>query len=336
VSDNLGIRPDYHISPKELYSKITRASIYQGKNLHVLCLGYLEDCPMSAFADEKNVNENFKKSLGIGDHEQWPSWLPLFNIVGTPSSSIAVINGLTAQYNAGKWSSALEFDQVNSFTDPDILTLSGVCIDLVGPIKTSLYEACPDMENVLPRNFVNSMPKKPLSKPYFTGEDSFDAYWRTSIFDKNCTVGRLDHTLKKSYRQIAASSIAVDSWNSGVNYKEHPFLEELEDGYPLPASHDVINGTTLFRSSLGRLANYRFNITESGYMAMIPRGTEEEDVICVLLGSQVAHVLRPVTAAVTPNTFTMIGLAYIHGFMDGEVLEMCEKEECKEEVFHLV
>jgi hypothetical protein len=289
---------------------------------------------MSAFTDEKTtVDENFKQSLGIGDHGQWPSWLPLFNIVGTPSSLLAVL-GLAAQYNTGKWSSPLAFNEVNSFTDPDVLTLSGVQIDLVGPIETSLYEACPNIENVLLRNFVNSMPKKP--KTYFTGEDSFDAYWRTSIFDKNCTIGRLDHALKKSYRQIAASLIAIDCWNQGVNYKDHPFLNKLEDGYPLSESYDVVYGMTLFKSSLGRLVNYRFNITKSGYMAMIPRGTEEEDVICVLLGSQVAHVLRPVTDAVTPNTFTMIGLAYIHGFMDGEVLEMCEKGELKEGVFHIV
>jgi hypothetical protein len=59
-------------------------------------------------------------------------------------------------------------------------------------------------------------------------------------------------------------------------------------------------------------------------------------LICVLLGSQVAHVLRPVTNELTTNTFTIIRLAYIHGFMDGEVLEFCKAEKFKVEVFHLV
>jgi len=192
------------------------------------------------------------------------------------------------------------------------------------------------MENVLLDNFLHSIPTKPYLKTYFTGEDSFDAYWRTSIFDKKCTAGRLSPELRTSYRQIAASWIAVGSLLQGSYYKDHPFLGDLEDGYPLSPSHDVAYGMALFKSSLARLVNHRFNITKKGYMAMIPRGAEEGDFICVLLGSQVAHVLRPVTDALTPKTFTMIGLAYIHGFMDGEVLEFCKAGKLEVEVFHLV
>jgi hypothetical protein len=335
--DHLGISPDYRISPKELYSKVARASIFQSKNLDVLCLGYLENTPMNFFTGEETPSkENLKQSLGIAEDGNLPSWLPLFNITGTPSSLLAVL-GLEAKYSAGKWSSPLEFDQVKSYTNPDILSLTGVQIDTVGPIESPLYEVRPDMENVLLRNLVDSLPTKPYPKTYkFTGEDSFDAYWRTSIFDKSCTVGRLNHELKKSYRQIAASWIAVDSILQGSDYKNHPFLGDLEDGYPLPASHDVVYGMTLFKSSLARLVNYRFNITKEGYMAMIPRGAEEGDFICALLGSQVAHILRPMPNSLSPNTVTMIGLAYIHGFMDGEVLEFCKAGKLKAEVFHLV
>ncbi|KAE9369151.1 hypothetical protein N431DRAFT_560063 [Stipitochalara longipes BDJ] len=334
--DNLGIVPDYRISARELYLKVARTSICQSKNLDVLCMGYLERSPMSVFTDEKTtVGDDFMQPMGTED-ENLPSWLPPFNVVGTPSSTLAVI-GLSAKYNAGKWHSELDFDQVNTFTDPDILTLSGIRIDIVGPIVTTLYEARSDaeadMETLALRNFVDSMPITPYPKTYFTGENSFDAYWRTTIVDRNCTVGRLDHELKTSYRQIAASLIA---WGLGLQHRDHPFLEELEEGYPLFATQDVVYGMTLFKSSLLRLVNHRFNITKSGYMAMIPRGAEEGDIICVLLGSQVAHVLRPIPDGKTLNTFAMIGLAYIHGFMDGEVLEMCENGVFKEEVFHLI
>jgi hypothetical protein len=291
---------------------------------------------MTVFTGEQTTGEEtLKQSLGIADDGVLPSWLPPFNISGTPSSLLAVL-GLAAKYSAGKWSFPLEFDQVKSFPDPDILSLTGVWIDTVGPIETSLYEVRPDMENVLLRNFLHSLPIKPYPKKYFTGEDSFDAYWRTSTFDKKCTVGRLSPELKTSYRQIAASWIAVNSLLEGSDYKNHPFLGDLEDRYPLSPSHDVVYGMGLFKSSLARLVNYRFNITKEGYMAMIPRGAEEGDFICVLLGSEVAHVLRPVTDALSPNTFTMIGIAYIHGFMDGEVLEFCKAEKRKTEVFHLI
>jgi hypothetical protein len=334
--DHLGISPEYRISPKELYSKVARASIFQSKNLDVLCLGYLENSPMTVFTGEQTAGEeNIKQSLGIAEDGILPSWLPPFNISGTPSSLLAVL-GLAAIYSAGKWSSPLEFDQVKSFTNPDILSLAGVRIDTVGPIETTLYEVRPDMENVLLDNFLHSLPTKSYLKTYFTGEDSFDAYWRTSIFDKNCTVGRLSPELRTSYRQISASWIAVGSLLQGSDYKDHPFLGDLEDGYPLSPSHDVAYGMALFKSSLARLVNHRFNITKEGYMAMIPRGAEEGDVIFVLLGSQVAHVLRPVTDALNPKTFTMIGLAYIHGFMDGEVLELCKAGKLKADVVHLI
>jgi len=151
---------------------------------------------------------------------------------GCHPSTMAVIS-LEARYDAVKWHSALDFDQVNSYTDPSVLTLSEMRINTVNPINTSLYEACQDRETILLRNLVNSMSKKPLPKTYFTGKDSFNTYWRTNIFDKSCTVGRLDHTLRKSYRQIAASCIAIGSLLQGSNIKEHPFLADLENEYPL-------------------------------------------------------------------------------------------------------
>ena len=345
ASDNLGITPDYHITPKELFSKVARTSICQSKNLDVLCLGYLGNTPMWPAAepqfgiqiaeDGSKICQTLEESLGMAKDAILPSWLPIFNLVGITSSSIAVL-GLAAQYSAGQWSPDLEFDQVNSFTDPDILTLSGIRIDAVGSIKTSLYKVFPDLGTMLLRNFIDSMPTQPYPRTYFTGEDSFDAYWRTSIFDKSCTVGRLDRELTRSYRQIAASLIAVEFNLRRFDIKDHMFLESLEDEYPLFPTADVKYGMTLFKASLGRLVNYRFHITKSGYMAMIPRGAEEGDAICILLGSQVAHILRPVPGAQNPNTFTMIGIAYIHGFMDGEALEMCKKGELKESVFHLV
>jgi hypothetical protein len=59
-----------------------------------------------------------------------------------------------------------------------------------------------------------------------------------------------------------------------------------------------------------------FRTTRSDF-GLGPRASREGDVCCVLLGSRVPIVLRNV------NThYVLVGEAYLHGFMDGEVFEM--------------
>lgn len=58
--------------------------------------------------------------------------------------------------------------------------------------------------------------------------------------------------------------------------------------------------------------------------------------ICVLLGSQVAHILRPVTNALTLKTFIIIGLAYVYSFIDKEVLKFYKAKKLKLEIFYLI
>ena len=59
--------------------------------------------------------------------------------------------------------------------------------------------------------------------------------------------------------------------------------------------------------------------TEKSYLGLGPIGTREGDLICVLFGSNVPHVLRE-----NNGEYILIGEAYIHGFMDGEAMEQLE------------
>lgn len=57
--------------------------------------------------------------------------------------------------------------------------------------------------------------------------------------------------------------------------------------------------------------------TTRGYFGLGPRALREGDICCILLGSRVPIVLRKV------NThYVLVGEAYLHGFMDGDVFEM--------------
>ncbi|KAE9368055.1 HET-domain-containing protein [Stipitochalara longipes BDJ] len=57
--------------------------------------------------------------------------------------------------------------------------------------------------------------------------------------------------------------------------------------------------------------------TAEGYIAMSPKNTEINDIICIILGTNVPIVLRKVT---TDSTYKIVGHSYIHGFMYGEAL----------------
>jgi hypothetical protein len=74
-----------------------------------------------------------------------------------------------------------------------------------------------------------------------------------------------------------------------------------------------------FMSRLKEVAKHlrrRLATTSEGSLGMVPEFARKGDVICVLLGCSVPVILRERKS----NGFEFIGEAYIHGFMNGEIL----------------
>ena len=59
---------------------------------------------------------------------------------------------------------------------------------------------------------------------------------------------------------------------------------------------------------------YRFGIA--------PTSAKVGDIVCVLLGCRVPVVLSPVDVYNPHNGYNLVGEAYLHGFMDGEVFDL--------------
>jgi hypothetical protein len=70
-----------------------------------------------------------------------------------------------------------------------------------------------------------------------------------------------------------------------------------------------------------------FFITEKGYVGVGPRCIKAGDKVCVLFGGPTPYVIRP---ASTTNEYLYLGPAYLHGIMDGEVIDAWEKEKDSE------
>lgn len=70
-------------------------------------------------------------------------------------------------------------------------------------------------------------------------------------------------------------------------------------------------------------ANYRsFGVTKRGYMAMVPAVSVRGDRIAIFCGGNVPFVTRE--ASHEPAEYKLIGEAYVHGIMDGEVFKETE------------
>ena len=67
----------------------------------------------------------------------------------------------------------------------------------------------------------------------------------------------------------------------------------------------------------------RFAVTERGYFALVPRGAKVGDEVVVFDRACVAFVVRRERESGEAR-FEMLGEAYVHGVMKGEVLEMGE------------
>jgi len=73
-----------------------------------------------------------------------------------------------------------------------------------------------------------------------------------------------------------------------------------------------------------KMKEFRFFVSERGYMGLCRESAQKGDEIHVMSGSNVPFVLRARIiggAACAARHFTVHGQAYIHGFMDGEALE---------------
>ena len=70
-------------------------------------------------------------------------------------------------------------------------------------------------------------------------------------------------------------------------------------------------------------------VTEQGGMALAPRITRARDKCCIFLGAPVASIVRPVAGG-----YKLLGEAYVHGFMQGEV--MAHLETCRLKVEELI
>lgn len=127
-----------------------------------------------------------------------------------------------------------------------------------------------------------------------------NAYIRTLIGDLRYS-DRPQPTEADYQNVMAAMDVAADSGKWGSESLPH----ESSKLY-LRFMNAALERRTFFSTSNGRIG-------------LGPLDLQEDDIICIFHGAKVPHILRPASRA---GTYILVGEAYVHGIMYGEVQAM--------------
>ena len=83
---------------------------------------------------------------------------------------------------------------------------------------------------------------------------------------------------------------------------------------------DPLANPYYFTEPLFKLANRKFAITKSGRFGIVPTFSQPGDTCCICPGMKVPLILRPRE----DKRFHLVGESYIHGVMNGEVMEQLD------------
>jgi hypothetical protein len=298
---------DYNISARTLYISFAKMYIETTGDLQILIL----------------AEEN--------DPADFPSWVPDWSRSSAlaPLSLVLQIgrdSDLEYCSHKGKRSRCRFSDSLES------LICQGVCFDNIDGLGTYDY-------NLEDRKAVQSSAVK---SAYGSVEATFEAIWRSVcgnvewIQDLWGLLGDFGAHFAKLWLDINADEVhAVNSITSmrPVRFlKEagvlrlggrtiHDLVLEVSENLEITQAPDVTQKrwTDILHRANMILGGRRFLITQQGYVGWAPRYTRKGDKIFVLLGCKTPVILRP-----QGDAFKLIGECYIHGVMNGEVIDELE------------
>ncbi|KAH6975010.1 heterokaryon incompatibility protein-domain-containing protein [Ilyonectria sp. MPI-CAGE-AT-0026] len=288
------IEIDYGKTKKDVYKSAMKAMLERYGNAHPLHL--LRDCGQQRDAT-------------------LPSWVPDFGIlhsfktINLATSGIGISLALVSLYNAllgdAGWAPPKFSD------DDDLLLMEGASVDEV----KQLGDVCPrftdgwERREAQLRDVLDRWRRLVLNgdDEYVGGRGSvLEAFWRTVTFDllltdRDYLAGAPDRRDKRLPRGAAGMPPTTAEEEAEVR-------AGIVDAPPP-------------KTVLEKLGDRRFFMTKTGYFGLGPAATQAGDVVCVLRGAFIPTVVRPATN----HHYTIIGECFVHGIMDGEMVDSVNK-----------
>ncbi len=287
-ANNPALKPSYKDTPQKVFRIVTRFIIEQHERLDFVYI-----------------------STGFRNLEALPSWTPDFTV--PVFKAPYVLKGKNTLFERCLYSAAKDVPMAVSFTDDSkILNAAGIRAD-------SVYHLAPYWN---PHRAVEGFEEEIFK--------SVLPLWVEVLSPVTSTVvaryGR-DFQINLALAKILTADREADiEWTlsrfepnkSFLDLPMHPPEEYNDRGPPQEQlmlwkdAKKIMITTALFLR--------RFMITKSGYIGLVPELTREDDVICVLFGCDTPLVLRPVG-----DYYTLVGECYVHGLMDGELVDCLQE-----------
>lgn len=255
-------------------------------------------------------------------HNSLPSWVvdwtAFRNETKHDSSHIHALR--TREYNAcGSWRPRGGITNM-SVLENKYLQLNGVKIGTISAIGDAMF--IPNAYEKCVRACVALCRAKGLnSSPYITGEDWVEALVRTMCGD-SCLGLTLWRRCSKDEVEVQAHLLKamMATWADGKPVDFVPPKEETTINFSLPAARSV--EMTLHRR--------RLFVTDQGWMGLARSDVAEGDAIFILAGGPTPFILKPTssgyaggkvgTESPPGQLYKLVSECYIHGIMDGEIL----------------
>lgn len=284
------IKPDYTLSKAEIFKDFAQMAIRFTKRLDIItCQG-----------------------ISNGDREL-PSWVP------DMTERICVGTDMTANlpYGASKDSTAVVTFRAND------LIVQGIVVDQIDGRGT------PDS------NRSDFIPSEHSNNPYGSELGVRDAIWRTFFANRDILGDLISESCSRILDRVIATpgseEMDEDSnmFETGFCWMVYAnsdfricgqelisfFWHQMEERPKAPEWKLTFDPFARINS----LGNGRLPITTTkGYFGLARLGVERGDSVCVLLGCSVPVILRKNADG---QSYRFIGESYIHGVMDGEVMD---------------
>ena len=188
----------------------------------------------------------------------------------------------------------------------------GFRVRVIEQISHRLYEG------MMPREWLNLGLMPTGTSSAGEAKDHSDAFWRTLVANRT-SEGK---DPPNSYLEAMSWAIELRNVNGDIHTAElirqgkPPWMVEF-----LKRVQEVIWDKRFFTLANPRELPYHFGIA--------PSRAKVGDLIVILLGCRVPVVLSPFNEADPRCGFRLVGEAYLHGMMDGEVLGLKEYVRCR-------
>ncbi|KUJ13127.1 uncharacterized protein LY89DRAFT_721896 [Mollisia scopiformis] len=315
-----GIVPSYFKSVREVYTDVAYAQIQAEQNLDMIAQSMW---PLGAGSDESKDGLSASVTAGL------PSCVPNFWL--TERETL-----LFAQRGIFAAGSSI-FSEPVTVTPLGKLCIRGTFLGSIKVLRALGSEIVPRnpgeskwVKHWLPESLKDDSVGQSM---YPTGEDLFEAYWRTLLAD--C---RMYPAQRLSPQDIEEHSQIFGRWRqfSDVALPDNLFQytsqvpvtwsERDEEAYKAACELGRINSLN------HKMGKWQFAELDAGLYAMVPcpascradrTAVQVNDWILVVDGGKVPLVIRQVKSGLeqVDEEWEVLGTAYVHGFMDGRANE---------------